>query len=137
MSTGREEVIGSVDLPAPEDCVLFDLEGLPAYAEDNEKVYLWGMKTVTGEGAQFRPVLAGFGLDGDRKAWEEFLSVAGGLLADRPSRRFVHWGSYERARLTAYVECYEDRGGTARLHPRKVTLHFREVIAGQWFIIGS
>ena len=35
------------------------------------------------------------------------------LVASGWSRRFVHWGSYENARLTAYVERYEDPDGTA------------------------
>ena len=45
-SSGKEEPTARADLPDPEDCVLFDLEGMPAHLDDLEKIYLWGLKVV-------------------------------------------------------------------------------------------
>jgi hypothetical protein len=31
------------ELPAPSHCIAFDLEALPPYADDLQKIYLWGL----------------------------------------------------------------------------------------------
>jgi len=113
MAGGTHEVLERIDLPAPEDCVSFDLEGLPPYAEGSDRVYLWGMKAWAQDGPLHLPILAGFAPRGDQEGWEEFLRVAAALLAGRPSRRFVHWGVYEKSRIGAYVERYGDCEGAA------------------------
>jgi len=119
MSTGHEELLGSPDLPGTEDCVLLDLEGLPAYLDELEKIYLWGLKTMTPGLPRYVPALAGFAPDGDRHAWEEFLRTGTNLLEERPTRRFVHWGGYEKSKIALYMERYGDPDGVAaRLRER-------------------
>jgi hypothetical protein len=101
LSRGKEELIlmARADLPDPEDCVLFDLEGMPAHLDDLEKIYLWGLKVVANGSSRYLHSAADFGPEGDRQAWEGFLRNAAGLLDDRPTRRFIHWGSYEKSRI--------------------------------------
>ena len=38
---------------------------------------------------------------------------AAGLLDDRPTRRFIHWGGYEKSRIEMYVDRFGDADGTA------------------------
>jgi predicted RecB family nuclease len=113
LSTGKEEIFAPPGLPNPEDCVLFDVEGMPARFDELEKVYLWGLKSVGGDSPGYLPALAGFGPEGDREAWERFLRNASALLEERPTRRFVHWGGYERTKIGMYVARFGDAGGTA------------------------
>lgn len=122
--SGKPILISAPDLPAPHDCVTFDLEGLPAYADELQKIYLWGLKDFGTDTPQFMPALAGFGADGDRDAWQVFLRMAVSLLADRPNMRFVHWGSYETAAMARYAEIHGDPDAVAaRVAERCVDLH--------------
>jgi predicted RecB family nuclease len=113
LSSGKEESIARADLPDPDDCVLFDLEGMPAHLDDLEKIYLWGLKVVENGSSRYLHSAADFGPEGDREAWEGFLRNAAGLLDDRPTRRFIHWGGYEKSRIEMYVDRFGDADGTA------------------------
>ena len=106
--SGAPVQFSPLDLPAPVDIVAFDLEGLPAYADELQKIYLWGLKAFDTDPPRFMPALADFGERGDRDAWQAFLRTAAALLAKRPTLRFVHWGTYETAALDRYVERHGD-----------------------------
>ena len=94
--------------------VMFDLEGMPPELDEDQRVYLWGMQVFGEEPGPFHPVLAGFGEDGDREGWEEFLATARSILDERPGIRFVHWHSYEKTLINMYVKLYgDDSHGTA------------------------
>ena len=99
-------VIEKPVLPDPDACVFLDLEGLPPYLDDLEKIYLWGIKDYRGGDPRYLPALADFGADGDRIGWERFLALAAGLLAATPDLKFVHWGSYERTAITRYRDLH-------------------------------
>ena len=104
--TGQPVVIETPDLPDPARCVFLDLEGLPPYLDELEKIYLWGIKDYRGDAARFSPALADFGPEGDRAGWERFLAIAAGLLAATPDLKFIHWGSYERTAIERYRNLY-------------------------------
>ncbi len=106
--SGKPILISPPDLPAPHDCVAFDLEGIPAYADDLQKIYLWGLKDFGTAPPRCLPSLAGFAPAGDRAAWEAFLRAAASLMSDRPTMRFVHWGTYETTAVARYAELYGD-----------------------------
>lgn len=117
-------LIAPPELPAPSDCVAFDLEGLPAYADDLQKIYLWGLKDFSTAPPKFMPSLASFGASGDREAWQAFLRTAAALLAQRPNLRFVHWGTYETTALDRYAKLHGDPdGAAARVRERCLDLH--------------
>jgi predicted RecB family nuclease len=105
---GKSVVIEPPDLPDPARCVFLDLEGLPPYLDELEKIYLWGIKDYRGEKARFLPALADFGPAGDRAGWERFLAAASNLLAATPDLRFVHWGGYEKTAIERYRDRYGD-----------------------------
>jgi predicted RecB family nuclease len=123
-AAGAPVPIDPQPLPDGRDCVMLDLEGLPAYVDDLEKVYLWGLKDFVATPPRFLPALSGFGEHGDREGWEQFLRTAADLLEKRPGLRLVHWGSYERTKVERYIERHGDSGGVAaRVVERLLDLH--------------
>ena len=56
---------------------------------------------------------AGFDDHGDAHGWNEFLRIAGDLFREHGDIPFVHWHSYERTHVTAYMDHYGDPGGIA------------------------
>ena len=64
-------------IPAHENYVCFDLEGIPPQLDDLEKIYLWGMQVYGKKPGEFLGVTSGFGADGDREGWEKFLTDCG------------------------------------------------------------
>ena len=99
---GKPVVIETPDLPDPARCLFLDLEGLPPYLDELEKIYLWGIKDYRGDVPRFLPALADFGPQGDRAGWERFLAIAAGLLSATPDLKFIHWGSYEKTAIERY-----------------------------------
>lgn len=90
---------------------MLDLEGLPPHLDELEKIYLWGLQ-VYGEGASgYQAATAGFGMDGDRQGWEDFLRNAEVVFDRYGDLPFVHWSHYERTKLGLYIERYGDRSG--------------------------
>ncbi len=61
-------------VPVHPNYVMFDLEGLPAYCDDLEKIYLWGLQVFGNQPGEFLPAVAGFGDDGDEQGWKDFLT---------------------------------------------------------------
>jgi predicted RecB family nuclease len=53
--------------------------------------------------------VAGFGPDGDREGWQSFLSLCEEILDHDGDVPFVHWASYEKNKISLYVERYGDR----------------------------
>jgi hypothetical protein len=88
---------------------------MPAHLDDLEKIYLWGLKVVENGSSRYLHSAADFGPEGDREAWEGFLRNAAGLLDDRPTRRFIHWGSYEKSR----IEIVLSPGAKSSCHPER------------------
>jgi predicted RecB family nuclease len=113
LATGEPIVLRPPDIPKHPNYVMFDLEGLPPQLDELEKIYLWGMQVFGERRAPFRAALAGFGQAGDREGWEAFLAEAGAILAEHGDIPFVHWASYERAKIDLYLGRYGDRDGIA------------------------
>lgn len=114
MVTGREIILEKPKIPNATNYVMFDLEGLPPYADDLEKVYLWGMQVHGEAPGEFAPAVAGFGDDGNEQGWLDFLSNAKGIMAVYGDIPFVHWASYEKTKINLYIERYGDPEGIAQ-----------------------
>ena len=96
-------------LPIARNYAMFDLEGLPPYADDLDRIYLWGVKVFGENPSPYLPAQSGFGEGGDRECWFAFLELAARLFADYgPDLPFIHWGSYEKGRITEYINRYGD-----------------------------
>ncbi len=89
----------------PYPVVWFDLEG-DSRGEDAEiPIYLWGFALDDGVAtAHSEAILADFGDDSDRVAWERFVARALAILAAHPGVRWVHWDHYEPLWLRRYTD---------------------------------
>ena len=52
--------------------------------------------------------VAGFGEEGDRQGWEDFLVKANGILSEYGDIPFVHWYRYEKDHIKKYIERFGD-----------------------------
>lgn len=113
LATGTEQMIGPIVLPACDNFVMFDLEGMPPHIDELEKIYLWGMRVYGNRPSDYIGVTAGFGGDGDLDGWIAFLNAAAKIFAEYGDIHFVHWHIYERTHVTQYIERYGDPDGIA------------------------
>jgi predicted RecB family nuclease len=109
----EERIIAPVVIPEHENYVMFDLEGMPPYLDELEKIYLWGMQVYGKKPGGFVGVTAGFGENGDREGWEAFLNAAKRIFDEYGDIPFVHWHHYEKTHISQYIERYGDRDGIA------------------------
>jgi len=113
LTTKQERLLASPALPASENFVMFDLEGLPPQVDDLEKIYLWGMQVYGKNPGEFMGVTSGFGADGDRDGWNKFLEAANAIFDEYGDIPFVHWAIYERVHIEMYVQRHGDPTGVA------------------------
>ena len=113
LCSGKERILGPVAIPAHDNYVMFDLEGMPPYLDELEKIYLWGMQVYGKRSSAFMGITAGFGMNGDREGWVAFLDAAKKLFGDYGDIRFVHWHDYEKTHVKQYIERYGDLDGIA------------------------
>ncbi|MGD0697018.1 MAG: TM0106 family RecB-like putative nuclease [Terriglobia bacterium] len=103
---------------------MFDLDGMPPYLDELDKIYLWGMKVFGDRPSPFLYATAGFDTAGDRNGWEKFLTLARGSLENYGDIPFVHWAAYERTQLERYMKRFGDPTGTAeRVRRNLLNLH--------------
>jgi hypothetical protein len=76
MASGKESLLQVPQIPEHDNYVMFDLEGLPPHLDELEKIYLWGLQVFGKNPGFYQAALAGFGMDGDRQGWNEFLVIA-------------------------------------------------------------
>ena len=112
-ASGRELVLHAPEIPNSPNYVMFDLEGLPPYLDETEKIYLWGMQVFGDHPSEFLYALAGFEEDGDRDGWNRFLANAAQVFSEHGNIPFVHWHDYEKNKLALYVERFGDSDGVA------------------------
>jgi predicted RecB family nuclease len=113
LETKSDRVLVAPVLPANRNLVMFDLEGMPPYFDDLEKVYLWGLQVFGQLPTEFFSSVSGFGPDGDREGWFGFLRNAGNIFANYGDLPFVHWAPYEKTKIDLYLGRYGDIDGTA------------------------
>lgn len=113
LATGKEILIELPIVPAHVNYVMFDLEGLPPHLDELGKIYLWGMQVFGKRPSEYLPACAGFGEDGDRHGWSDFLTKAEGIFRGYGDVPFVHWASYEKTHLDEYMARFGDRDNIA------------------------
>jgi predicted RecB family nuclease len=109
----QERVLATPNIPDGTNFVMFDLEGMPPYFDESDKIYLWGMQVFGATPTKYMAATADFGEDGDRKGWLEFLRISDELFDTYGDIRFVHWAPYERTNIMRYIERYGDPEGIA------------------------
>src|ERR1035437_9104341 len=114
MESKQELVLAVPAIPPFSNYVMFDLEGMPPYLDEADKVYLWGMRVFGSTAWEYMPAVAGFGSDGDKEGWFEFLQNADSIFKSYGDNiPFVHWAAYEKTHLSQYIDRYGDPNGVA------------------------
>ncbi len=113
MEKQEEKLLGSPAIPALQDYVMFDLEGMPPHLDELDKIYLWGMQVFGAKPSEFMSAVSGFGLNGDKEGWLCFLSNARHIFEDYGDIPFVHWAPYESSKIDLYIRRYGDVDGIA------------------------
>jgi predicted RecB family nuclease len=113
LQTGLPIRLGPVVLPEKPNFVMFDLEGLPPHLDDLEKIYLWGMQVYGDKPSEFMAATAGFGVNGDKEGWDNFLACAEKVMAEYGAIPFVHWSHYEKTKINLYIKRHGDPNGIA------------------------
>ena len=68
----KERTLGPAIIPVHDNYVMFDLEGMPPYLDELEKIYLWGMQVYGKHPSEFMGVTAGFGATATAKDGRRF-----------------------------------------------------------------
>jgi predicted RecB family nuclease len=113
LASGKESLLQPPEIPEHPNYAMLDLEGMPPYMDELDKIYLWGFQVFGDRPGKYQAAMAGFGVDGDLRGWEEFLAKARKVLEEYGEIRFVHWAPYEKGRLGMYMERFGDPGGIA------------------------
>ena len=132
LTLGREELFARPIIPESVNCVMFDLEGLPPFLDELDRIYLWGGQVFGESPSEYLEVLMETGGGADRKTWQRFLATATEVFDRYGDLPFVHWHHYEETKLSQYVARYGDSSGVAaRVTRNLVDLHAiaRESIA--------
>ncbi len=114
MESKQELVLAVPAIPSFPNYVMFDLEGMPPYLDETDKIYLWGTRVFGSTAGEYMPAVAGFGSDGDKEGWFEFLQNADSIFKSYGDNiPFVHWAPYEKTHISQYVQRYGDANGVA------------------------
>lgn len=111
--TGEVQRLAAPQFPESPNYIVFDIEGMPAYLDDEEQAYLWGIQVYGENSGDFTPALAGFHRGGDREGWFDFLDNCKAVFALHGDLPILHWGSYEKTKINQYYERYGDSQGIA------------------------
>ncbi|MQG77132.1 MAG: TM0106 family RecB-like putative nuclease [SAR202 cluster bacterium] len=111
--TGEVQHLSPPQFPESPNYIVFDIEGMPGYLDDDEQAYLWGTQLYGEDGGDFTPALAGFHEGGDREGWFEFLDNCQAVFAAHGDLPILHWGSYEKTKINQYLDRYGDKRGIA------------------------
>jgi predicted RecB family nuclease len=113
MEKQQEIVLATPAIPAHNNYVMFDLEGMPPHLDELDKIYLWGAQVFGESPSEFKVALSGFGVNGDRDGWIGFLDKAKQIFEAYGDIPFVHWAPYEQTYLRRYVDRFGDPEGIA------------------------
>jgi predicted RecB family nuclease len=113
MEKRQEKILTVPAIPPSPNYVMFDLEGMPPQWDELDRIYLWGMQVYGANPTDFMPAVAGFGENGDKQGWLDFLGKAEQIFQQYGDIRFVHWAAYEKAAIDRYIGRYGDVNGIA------------------------
>jgi predicted RecB family nuclease len=113
MEKQQEKILAVPAIPLFPNYVMFDLEGMPPQCDELDRIYLWGMQVFGDNPTEFMPSVAGFGTNGDKEGWLDFLGKAEQIFQQYGDLPFVHWAAYEKSYLDRYIKRYGDVNGIA------------------------
>ncbi|GAB4116174.1 MAG: hypothetical protein Kow00103_11550 [Candidatus Caldatribacteriota bacterium] len=113
MKERKNLLLKKIPLPEANNYVMFDLEGIPPYLDDLEKIYLWGMQVFGEKKSSYLPALAPMEEEGDYLGWKIFLQNSKKIFQKYGNIPFIHWAPYERTKIKLYLDRYGDKEGIA------------------------
>ena len=113
MERNQEIVLAAPAIPPHKNYVMFDLEGMPPYLDELDKIYLWGAQVFGENPSEFKVALSGFGAEGDKEGWLSFLENAKQIFETYGDIPWVHWAPYEGTYLRRYAARFGDPDGIA------------------------
>lgn len=118
--------IADLRLGVHDNYVMFDVEGMPPHLDEIDKVYMWGVKVFGKKPSPYMCGLTGFGEEGDREGWHQFLRLCQSIFDEYGDIPFIHWSHYEATKIRTYVERYGDLDDIAgRTRENLLDLHVR------------
>jgi len=114
MHEGQQIIFDKITLPRNDNLIMFDIEGLPSYLDELEKIYLWGLQVYGKKQSDYIPALAPIEPNGDKIAWDKFLVNCRNIFDEHGDIPFVHWHHYEKTKLKLYIERYGDQNTIAQ-----------------------
>lgn len=111
MEMNTERVLAVPAIPTVQNWMMFDLEGMPPHLRELDKIYLWGLQVFGERPSKYMAATAGFGLDGDKEGWLEFLRVASKVFDDYGDIPFIHYSTYEKTYVSKYIDRHGDLDG--------------------------
>lgn len=111
--TNTEIILAGPAIPECDHFIVFDVESLPPQLDETTQVYLWGTQQFGMTQGEYTPAVAGFGADGDRQGWQDFLNIAEAIFHRHGDIPWIHWASYEGVQIREYIRRYGDPAGTA------------------------
>jgi predicted RecB family nuclease len=113
LKSGRIIIKEKPAIPQAPNYVVFDIEGMPPQLDELEKIYLWGLQVFGERPTPAMISVSGFGPDGDKQGWWEFLLSCSRIFDEHGDIPFLHWHHYEKTNLQRYVIRHGDADGTA------------------------
>jgi len=113
LKAGKAIQIQKPIVTVSENYAMFDLEGMPPYLDELDKIYLWGLRVYGKKPGPFLAATSGFGPDGDKAVWEIFLINATRVFDEYGDIPFIHWHTYEKTHVTTYRDRWGDPDGVA------------------------
>ena len=114
MKEKKNRLLGKVNLPDNSNLVMFDIEGIPSFLDEFEKIYLWGLKVYGDNPSSFLPAISQIEADGDKKGWVQFLQNCQDIFDRYGDIPFVHWHTYEKSKVNMYMKRYDNTDGIAQ-----------------------
>lgn len=105
--------IADFEIPIIDNYVMFDLEGMPPYLDELEKIYLWGTQTFGNRPSSFKAAVSKLGAKGDEQGWFDFLKLADNIFDAYGDIPFIHWHTYEKTKVKLYLSKYGEMNGIA------------------------
>jgi len=114
LAAGKPVQLAPLALPAGENFVMFDLEGLPPQIDETDKIYLWGFQPfIGGKPRKYVGAVADLDTDWDKESWFLFLREIRNVFEAYGDIPLVHWHHYEKTHVQKYIERYGDPDGIA------------------------
>lgn len=104
-STGAPVWLRDPGIPTDRTPVWFDVESDADGERAAVPVYLWGLAVEQGD-ATFEPIMAELTREGDRAAWERFVTRTLEIREQVPNAIWVHWHNAESMWVDRYLKRY-------------------------------